>query len=181
VISDWTGDAARELVFSTKDVMFSDYQLSELLSSAGATVGVIIGGTIFLQFLSSKYVELSGRYRSLTAEYRGQKGESRHDMLQQQIRAYRCRLWLLTRASTVAAVALFCFLLAILSGGMSMVLGTGKVLRPTGTIALFLGFVLIGVAVLMEPAESILSASEIGEEAGDLDDPVKKHTAGTNP
>ena len=38
----------------------SAYKLTDLLGSAGATIGTFIGGTIFLQFLSSKYVDTQG-------------------------------------------------------------------------------------------------------------------------
>jgi hypothetical protein len=53
----------------------SDYKLTDLLSTAGATIGIIIAGTIFLQFVNTKYLELSGRYRELACEYRGVPGE----------------------------------------------------------------------------------------------------------
>ncbi len=33
-------------------LQISDYKLTDLLSAAGATIGVIIAGTIFLQFLT---------------------------------------------------------------------------------------------------------------------------------
>jgi hypothetical protein len=39
-------------------VAVSDYKLTDLRSTAGATIGVITAGTIFLQFLISKYADL---------------------------------------------------------------------------------------------------------------------------
>src|SRR5688500_7549329 len=99
----------------------AEYKLTDLLSSAGATIGVIIAGTIFLQFMSTKYLELSSRYRELTKEYRGKAAEEpRHDPLRTQIRIYRCRLRLINRASWLGALALLSFLSAVLSGGLSM-------------------------------------------------------------
>src|SRR3954447_5804691 len=95
----------------------AEYKLTDLLSAAGATIGIIIAGTIFLQFLSSKYTELSGRYRELATEYRGAEREKpRHAPLRTQIQVYRRRLVLLNRASWLGAVALLCFLLAVLVG-----------------------------------------------------------------
>src|SRR5581483_11087093 len=74
----------------------SDYKLTDLLSSAAATVGVIIFGTIFLQFLSGKYMELTSRFRALAGEYRnGGAGEVRHHSLQEQMTLYRRRLHLM--------------------------------------------------------------------------------------
>ena len=152
----------------------SDYKLTDLLSSAGATIGVIISGTIFLQFLSTKYMELAGRYRELAQEYRaGRAGESRHGMLQRELRLYRRRLRLMNWASWLAAVALLCFLGAVLAGGFSMVYPSVVALRGVGSLGLFLGLVLMAVAVLLELIESFLGRHELGHESGDLDDPAK--------
>jgi len=100
----------------------SEYKLTDLISSAGATIGVIIAGTIFLQFLSTKYTELFGRYSEMTSEYRGVTGDHvRHRPLQTQIQVYRSRLVFLNRASWLGAVALLCLILTVLAGGFSMV------------------------------------------------------------
>src|SRR4051812_48458115 len=93
----------------------AECRLTDLLGSAGATVGIIIFGTIFLQFLSGKYTELASRFRELAVEYRkGGAGEARHAELQEQMVLYRRRLRLMRLASWVAAVALLCFLAAVL-------------------------------------------------------------------
>lgn len=153
----------------------AEYKLTDLLSSAGATIGVIIAGTIFLQFVSNKYSELAGRYRELTREYRGSSdGDCRHNLLQTQIRSYRRRLWLLNRGSRVASVALTCFVLAVLAGGLSMAYPPVRVFKWIGSWALGLGLALVGMAVLMHWAESVLAWREVGHEIGDLDDPVKE-------
>ena len=39
------------------------------------------------------------RYRELAGEYRGDAGQSRHGLLQGQMRTFRRRLWLISRAS----------------------------------------------------------------------------------
>src|SRR5689334_16725757 len=80
----------------------AEFKLTDLLGSAGATIGIIIGGVIFLQFLSSKYDSLAGRYRELTRDYRGQGQSHRHESLQYQIRVYRRRLRLLNSGSWLA-------------------------------------------------------------------------------
>ena len=121
-------------------IRVSEFKLTDLLSSAGATIGVIIAGTIFLQFLSTKYAELAGRYRELAGEYRTrEESEPRHDPLRILIRAYRRRLRLMNRASALAAVALLCNLLAILAGGLSLLYPPQRFFKYLGTPRPLLG------------------------------------------
>lgn len=85
----------------------SDYKLTDLLSSAGGAIGIIIAGVVFLPFVSSKYVELAGRYREMADEYRGRESdEPRHGPLRRQTRVYH-RLRLLNRASWLGAAVMF--------------------------------------------------------------------------
>jgi|SRR5579883_589174 len=152
----------------------ASYKLTDLLNAAGATIGIIIGGTIFLQFLSSKADQLVTRYRGLTSEYRGQKPEGkRHAPLQSQISLYRRRLLLLIWASWLAGTALLFFLIAVLAGGASMLYPSVEVFKVIGTTGLALGLLLIFGGVALELWESILSRQELNEEVADLDDPVK--------
>jgi hypothetical protein len=153
----------------------SEYKLTDLLSAAGATIGIIIAGTIFRQFLSTKYRELLGRYRSLTGEYRdGGAGESRHVLLQEEIRCYHRRLRLTSWASRLSAMALLSFLGAVLAGGLSMVWPAVVAIKVTGTMSLMLGLVLMGVGVALDLFESFYDQHEIGAEAEDLDEPAKR-------
>jgi hypothetical protein len=149
----------------------SDYKLTDLLSSAGATIGIIIAGTIFLQFLSTKYVELSARFREMAAEYRTGKGEEpRHAPLRTQLWVYRRRLVLLNWGSCLGALELLFFWLAVLSGGLSLLKPTYRWILIVGTCGLFAGLICIGAAVALELVESILTAREIREEVADLDE-----------
>lgn len=150
------------------------YKLTDLLSSAGATIGIIIAGTIFLQFLSNKSIELSGRYRQLTGEYRGVNNEqNRHAPLRTQIRLYRRRLNLLNWASWTAALALLNFLLAVIAGGTSLLYPPVVAIRTVGTAGLLVGLILIGIAVSIDLVESILSRKELEEEIADLDEEAR--------
>jgi hypothetical protein len=152
----------------------SEYKLTDLLTSSGATIGVIIAGTIFLQFMSTKYTDLCSRYRELTGEYRGRReGEPRHGPLQSQIRMYRRRLMLMNRASCLAAVALLCFLVAVLAGGMSILQPPQRAYKFIGTASLFSGLILIAAAVALGIVETVLSRHELGDEIADLDDHVR--------
>jgi len=129
------------------------------------------GGVIFLQFLSSKYLELLSRYRELTKEYR--KGGAGHRLLQPQIRAYRSRLRLNMVGSWLACLAVFSFITAVIMGGVSMVFLSAAAADAVGTVTLFFGLLLIGVSVLLELVENILSRRELAEEVEDLDEPAK--------
>ena len=149
----------------------SEYKLTDLLSSAGATIGVIIAGTIFLQFLSTKYTELSGRFREMAGEYRGVSGEQdRHAPLRAQIQGYRRRLRLLNWASWLGAVALLFFLSAVMAGGFSLLYPPVRAIKAVGTFGLMAGLLLIAVAVFLELVESIVARKEIGDEIADFDD-----------
>jgi len=155
----------------------AEYKLSDLLSSAGATIGIIIAGTIFLQFLSTKYLELSSRYRELTKEYRGNPAEApRHDPLRAEIGIYRQRLRLINRASWLAAVGLLSFLLAVLAGGLSMVYPPVRGIKVVGSFGLFAGLLFIAAAVCVELWESILARRELHEEVADLDEDARAKT-----
>lgn len=152
----------------------SEYKHTDVLSSAGATIGVIIAGTIFLQFMSTKYSDLCSRYRALTGEYRGRSEEEpRHGSLQSQIRSYRLRLVLMYRASALAAVALLCFLLAVLAGGLSILNPPFRFYKLAGTIGLFGGLILMAGAVWLELAEILTARHELGDELADLDDHIR--------
>jgi hypothetical protein len=156
----------------------SGFKLTDLLSSAGSTIGIIISGTIFLQFMSTKYIELIGRYRELTCEYRGRKaGEVRHSLLQSQIRVLRRRLSLMNRASQLAAVALMSLIVAEMAGGISVLFPPVRAMKAVGTAGLFIGLVLICCAVALELTESLMSRNELGEEVGDLDDSAREEIA----
>jgi hypothetical protein len=60
-------------------------------------------------------------------------------MLQSQIKVFRRRLWLMSWAMWVAAVALLGFLAAVLAGGLSMAYPSAMALKGVGTVALMLG------------------------------------------
>lgn len=152
-----------------------NYKLTDLLSTAGATIGIIIAGTIFLQFVNTKYMDLAGRYRELTSEYRGVPGEhGRHGPLRALIQHYRRRLTLLNRASWIAALALLAFLSAVLVGGLSILYPPVVAFRTAGTWSLLGGLLLIGIAVLLNLIETIMARKEIGDEIADLDDEARQ-------
>ncbi|MBX9677256.1 MAG: DUF2721 domain-containing protein [Gemmataceae bacterium] len=153
----------------------AEFKLTDLLSGAGATIGVIIAGVIFLQFLSSKYNELLNRYHTLTSDYRkGGAAETRHGILQSQIRLFRLRMRLINWASWIAAGAVNFFIIAVIAGGMSMVFPEAGIVKWIGACGLFLGLIAIAAAVFVKLYESVLARHDGNDEAGDLDDPAKR-------
>lgn len=152
-----------------------DYKLTDLLSSAGATIGIIIGGTIFLQFLSSKYTALTGGLRTLAADYRGKADdEPRHAPLRSQIQLYGHRLVLLYWAATFGAVALLSLLASVLAGALSMVFPTSRTIQLLGTGSLIVGLMLVAAAVALEVVETVVARKEITNEIADLDEDAKR-------
>ena len=100
----------------------------------------------------------------------------RHAPLRALIQRYRRRLVLLNRASWLAAVAMLCFLWAVLVGGLSMLFPPVEELKTAGTIGLMAGLLLIGVAVSLVLFESIQARKEISEEIADLDEEARQCT-----
>lgn len=148
----------------------AQYKLTDLLSSAGATIGIIIAGVIFLQFMSTRLVDLSGKYRELTREYRSRgDAEARHAPLRSQIRMYRRRLELVNRAAGLGAAAVLCFLLAVTAGGLSMAYPTVLTFKWVGTFGLLAGLAGIAGGVALHLIETIHARHEIAEEIADLD------------
>ena len=81
---------------------------------------------------------------------------------------------LLNRASWLAAIAMLCFLGAVLIGGLSMLYPPVEMLKAAGTFGLMVGLLLIGVAVSFVLSESIQARTEIGEEIADLDEETRQ-------
>ena len=77
------------------------------------------------------------------------------------------------RASTLAAVALLCFLLAVLAGGLSILNPPFRAYKAVGTIGLFGGLILMAGAVSLELAEILTARHELGDELADLDDHIR--------
>jgi hypothetical protein len=153
----------------------ADFKTTDLLGAAGATTGLMIAGTLFLQFLSAKYIGLYARYIQLTDEYRnGKNEEPRHGSVCAEIRIYRERLWLLSWGNWLAGLALLCLIVAVLSGGCSMAFPEELAFKWSATVSLGLGLVLIGAGVAIQIWESVLARHEIRREIADLDDPVKQ-------
>jgi len=151
-----------------------EFKLSELLGSAGAAVGLIIAGSIFLQCTSSRFNDLLLRFRSSTDEYRANHAsDSRRPPLQAQIRMVRLRLRLMAWASWMAIGAILGLLVAMLCGGGEFLWHDNQLLKGIGAVGLALELVLIGTAAIVHLLESVFGRHEIDDESEDLDERMK--------
>jgi len=149
----------------------ADYKLADLLGIAGATIAIIIAGAILTGGFAAKYVGLFERYRGLTGEYRtNSASDPRKGSLRGQIANYRLRIHCMNIASICMGVALILFLLTVATASLSVIYPHTPLLRTLGTVGLFGGLTLIGGAVLMDLAETILSRGTIGVELADFSD-----------
>jgi hypothetical protein len=147
----------------------TDFKLAELLSSAGATIGIIIAATIFLQMVHSRSTDLLQRYRTSTGEYRTkQASNERRTPLEVQIRMFRLRLRLIDSARWLAIVAVPAMVVAVLRGGVENLFSSAWLVKVVGAGAIAAGLLLIGSALLLHLMESIYGRHEIGREADDL-------------
>lgn len=147
------------------------YQLPELLSVAGATIGVVIAGAILLQGFYTRYKDLFDHYRALTSEYRANSmSDLRRVSLKRQITVYRRCLTLLNSASVLLTLALLCFLLTVALAGGGIVFPHLEFFRVTGTIGLFAGLLLIAIAVCISLPVIIVSRRAADQEVIDFSD-----------
>src|SRR4051812_3207285 len=71
----------------------ADYKLSDMLSIAGATIGIIIAGAILMGNVIARYIAIFERYRALTGEYRDNHfSDQRRGGLKNQICNYALQI-----------------------------------------------------------------------------------------
>src|SRR5579883_2591748 len=99
-----------------------NFELKDIVDTAGATVGLVIATSIFMQLLTTKAIALFDRYRELTMEYRStQEKPQRNENLRAQIGLYRRRCHLIQMALASLAYAEFIFLATILLSSASLI------------------------------------------------------------
>ena len=147
------------------------YQLPELLSVAGATIGIVIAGAILLQGFYTRYKDLFDHYRALTSEYRANSmSDLRRGSLKRQITSYRRCLSLLNSASVLMTLALLCFLFSVALASAGIVFPDYAILRLMGTIGLFAGLLFIAIAVCISLPVIVVSRRAADQEVVDFSD-----------
>lgn len=148
-----------------------DYKLADLLSIAGATIGIIIAAGVILQMLSTKYTAIFERYRGLAGEYRSNHfSDPRRDSLKNQLSTYRRQIIYLNYSSLCVSLAVITFLVTVGVAGASVMFPQVMALRTVGTVALFAGLALIAVGIGLQVLELIVQRHSIGEEVSDFPD-----------
>jgi len=149
----------------------ADYKLSDFLGIAGATIGIIIAGSVFLQCLITRYTAIFDRYRALTGEHReNHASDSRRSSLLKQISTYRRQIRHLNTASMCVAASLFLFVFTVATASLSVIFPKAMPLRTIGTLSLMGGLLLIGLSTVLVAVQAYLERMLIGKEVEDISD-----------
>jgi len=149
----------------------ADYKLTDLLSTAGATVGIIIAAGILLGNLGAQYVAIVERFRGLASEYRGNNfSDPRRENLQTELSSYRRQILLLNWATMFVALAVVLFLISVATAGLSIVYPEVMAFRTIGTVGLLAGLLLIAVGVALQFVETFVQRQAIHKEVADFSD-----------
>ena len=149
----------------------ADYQLADLLSIAGATIGIIIAGGVLLQCMSTKYIGVFDRYRALTTEFRGANlSDQRRGSLKQQIMCYSKQITFLNYASLAVVLAVLCFLVVVATASLSVMFPRTMAFRFIGTAGLFAGLLCNAVGAGLFLFETLLQRATITKELSDFKD-----------
>lgn len=148
-----------------------DVDLPKLAGAAGSAIGLIISTAVLLSWLTARYAAADGQYRSLTAELRGYRDQTRRrELLREQIAQYRRRLLLLNRASGLRCGVMGLAIATILAAAVSLVAPGDPALGAAGAAALFLALAADAVAVGYMFVENLVDRHAILAEAGDIDE-----------
>ena len=146
-----------------------NFELKDIVDTAGATVGLVIATSIFMQLLTTKAIALFDRYRELTMEYRStQEKPQRNENLRAQIGLYRRRCHLIQMALASLAYAEFIFLATILLSSASLIFKQATWLKIAGSLCMLAGLLAIGLGVLFELKENFRGRDAIESETADL-------------
>ena len=149
----------------------ADYKLTDLLSTAGATIGIIIAAGILLSNLDTKYIAICERLHQLAEQYRGnQLSDPRRDNLRAELSCYRRQVSYLYYGILLVCGCLTSFLLAVADAGLSIILPKLVVLKAIGTVALVLGLILMSGAIALRLVETVVERQGIRKTVADLAD-----------
>lgn len=153
-------------------------ELKDMASTAGATVGLVIATSIFLQLLTTKYIAIYDKYRVLTGEYRaGNPADPRRASLREQIAIYHKRCHRIRRASSWLIYGEFSFLGTILFACLTIVFPQVGFIKVAGACTMMVGLIAVGVGAAYELSENEISNLEVESELSDLPDLEKPDPA----
>lgn len=144
--------------------------LKDIAGTAGATVGLVIACSIYLQTLTSRFADTMNRYQTLCAEHRGTTPSAkRRRCVEAQIALNRGRCTDIQRATQILGVGELCFLATIVFTSLSVTLPKVAILALTGSITMLGGLLLVGAAVILDLRQQRVITTDLQLEGTDLE------------
>jgi hypothetical protein len=143
--------------------------VQNIASTIGATIGLVIACSIFLQMITTKFIAVFERFRALTAEYRdNDRSDKRNESLIKQIDIYRRRCQKLRLASNFITYSEFAFVATIILSGLATAFPNFAILTILAAATLLLGLAGMTASAYLEVAENTLNKQIIDSELHDF-------------
>jgi hypothetical protein len=145
--------------------------LAKLVGAASAPVALIIATSIFLSNLTGKYGAMFAETRQLFGEYRDREGkDKRRHLVEAQLASYGRRLNTLIWATFWLTSAIVVFILTVVFTGVSVVLPDQQAWTIATAVSMFLGLMLLTVAVVMEMRENHLARRALNADYAEFEE-----------
>ena len=146
-----------------------NFELKDFLEAIGPSASLIFASWIFLTFLQARYTAAYDRYRALVEGYRAKDSEaSRAENIRHQVMLYKKRCEQMRRATNIGVVAAIFLILALMAGGLNVVVGDNNVLKYPSVVFALLGLALVIVAAGYVISENTLIQQVIENEPKDV-------------
>jgi hypothetical protein len=143
--------------------------IQNIASTIGATIGLVIACSIFLQMITTKFIAVFDRYRALTGEYRDQgPAGKRKESLEKQIDIYYRRCHKLRLASDFVTYSEFAFVATIIFSGLGTALPNSLTIKILASATLLLGLAGLTISAWLEASENNLNKYIIDTELHDF-------------
>jgi hypothetical protein len=107
---------------AAKQIM--NFELKDVLQTAGPTAALVFASWIFLQLLTQKFTAAFERYCALATEYRADGvSDERQRHLAEQIPIYKRRCEQMQRATLLGVIAAILLIFTLLAGTLETILG----------------------------------------------------------
>lgn len=146
--------------------------LKDIAGTAGATVGLVIACSIYLQTLTSRFADTLNRYLTLCGERRGgQLSAERRRSVDAQIALNRGRCTDIQRATYLLGLGELSFLSTIVMASLSIVLPQVHTLAFVGSGTMGAGLLAIATAVVLDLRQQHVITEDLELESADLPEP----------
>jgi hypothetical protein len=145
------------------------FQLKDFLDAVGPPASLIFAAWIFLSVLQQRYSDAYERYRALVQQYREPgHGERRRESVKHQILLYLRRCEQMRRATNIGVVAAMLLILALMTAGVDVVVGSTAPTRYAVAVLALLGLALVIVAAGYMVFENTLVRQALSGEPDDI-------------